>query len=327
VKPNPIVLLIDDDKASRRMLRILLVSQHYQLHETGNGKLGLAAAGTCRPDLIILELALPDMDGLTVLKRLRRSRRTPVLVVSARNCESDTVAALDGGADDYVIKPFSETELLARLRVLRRCIAGEFEEPILIEGDLKMDLTSHLVTLSGRKIKLTHTEEALLHVLVAYAGKVVSPKHLLRSVWGTEGEHQARCLSVFMSMLRRKLEVTRGRVAIETVENLGYRLLLDGGDGIHRDIDFASGTIESQNDVPHVEGNDSGQPDCSGQTSENAMAQHGSRGSTGTGPHFPAQSHGPSYRGLSRQYYFTQGACGEVKMRRKRVTIVSRAGK
>jgi two-component system KDP operon response regulator KdpE len=132
VKPNPIVLLIDDDKANRRLLRMLLESQHYRLYETGNGEHGLAAAGVRHPDVIILELSLPDMGGLTVLKHLRRASKTPVLVLSSGNREADTVAALDGGANDYMTKPFGETELLARLRVLQRCFPGESEEPVLV---------------------------------------------------------------------------------------------------------------------------------------------------------------------------------------------------
>ena len=218
---------------------MVLESQQYRLFETESGQLGLAAAGACRPDVIILEWALPDMGGLAVLRRLRHSSQTPVLVLSVRNREADTVAALDGGANEYMTKPFSEAELLARLRVLRRCIPWEIDEPLLIEGDLKVDVTKHLVTLSGRKIGLTPTEEALLHALVAYAGKVVTGKHLLRSVWGVEGEHQDHYLRVFISNLRRKLEVTRGSVVIETTGNLGYRLLLRSGSRIQRDVEFA----------------------------------------------------------------------------------------
>ena len=247
MKPNPIALLIDNDKANRRLLRMLLESQHYRLFETENGRLGLAAAGVCQPDVIILELALPDMGGMTVLKRLRQSGQTPVLVLSVCNREADTVAALDGGANDYMTKPFSEAELLARLRVLRRCIPSEFEEPVLIEGDLKVDLIKHLVVLSGRRIDLTPTEEALFHALVAYAGKVVTGKHLLRLVWGAEGENQGQYLRVFISNLRKKLEGTHGRVVIETTGSLGYRLLLRSGGRIDGDVEFPSETIELQN--------------------------------------------------------------------------------
>jgi len=244
VKPNPIALLIDGDKANRRLLRTVLESQHYRLTETENGQLGLLAAGVCQPDVIILDLALPDMLGLTVLKRLRRTARTPVLVISTLNSEVDIVAALDGGANDYMAKPFSETELLARLRVLRRCLPGEFDEPVLRDGDLQVNLTEHLVTLSGRKIDLTPTEEALLHALATYTGMVVTCKCLLRSVWGAEGENQWQYLRVFISSLRKKLEWTQGRVAIETTDRLGYRLWLRTGDRIHRDVEFPHETTE-----------------------------------------------------------------------------------
>jgi two-component system KDP operon response regulator KdpE len=246
VKPNPIALLIDDDKATRRMLRMLLASHHYRFFEAKNGKLGLATAKACQPDVIILELALPDMAGLKVLKQLRQSSQTPVLVLSLCNHEADAVAALDEGANDYMTKPFGETELLARLRVLRRCIPGELDEPKLVSGDLRIDLTNHLVTLNSRKIELSPTEEALLHALATYAGKVVSGKYLLRSVWGVEGADHLQYLRVFMCHLRKKLEGTQESIVIETTDSLGYRLLLRDGP-VRGDIEFPPETMELQN--------------------------------------------------------------------------------
>ena len=245
VKPNPIALLIDDDKASRRLLRALLASQHYRLFESENGQLGLAAARTCNPDVIILELTLPGMSGLTVLKRLRQSCPAPVLVLSVGDREADAVAALDAGANDHMAKPFSEVELLARLRVLRRCIPSEFDQPVLVEGDLKVDLTRHLVTISGHKIDFTPTEEALFHALLRYAGNVVTGKCLLRSVWGAEGDGQGQCLRVFISNLRKKLEGTGGRVAIETMGSLGYRLLVRTGGPFTQMLNFARPHLEN----------------------------------------------------------------------------------
>jgi two-component system, OmpR family, KDP operon response regulator KdpE len=239
VKPNPSALVIDDDKAGRRLLRTLLRSQHYRIFESRDGQLGLAAARARQPDVIILELALPDMSGLAVLKRLRQSAQTPVLVLSARNREADAVTALDAGANDYMTKPFSEAELLARLRVLRRCISSEVDEPVLVEGDLKVDLTKHLVTLNGLKLDLTPTEEALFHALAQFAGKVVTGKCLLRSVWGAEGESQGHGLRVFISNLRKKLEGTQGRIAIETAGGFGYRLWLRSGGQFPQALNFA----------------------------------------------------------------------------------------
>ena len=226
VKPNPIALLIDDDKANRRLLRTLLESQHYRLFETQNGQSGLSEVVTCQPDVIILDWALPDMGGLKVLEQLRQSAQTPVLVLSVSHREEDAVAALNGGANDYMTKPFGGSELLARLRVLRRCISSESNEPVLMEEGLTVNMVDHEVVLSGRKIDLTPTEEALLHTLVTYVGRVVTCRHLLRSVWGVGGENQGPSLRVFISTLRKKLEDARGTVAIETTGSLGYRLAL-----------------------------------------------------------------------------------------------------
>ncbi len=229
MKPNPTALIIDDDRANRRLLRMLLGANRYRLLESESGHLGLAAAREAHPDVIILELALPDMPGVTLLKQLRKSNRTPVLVLSFCPGETETVAALDAGANDYMAKPFSNAELLARLRVLQRCVPSEFDEPVLVEGDLKTDLTRHITTLDGRHLDLTPTEEALFHALVKYAGKVVTGKWLRRSVWGAEWAGQGECLRVFMSSLRKKLEDAQGRVVIETAGTLGYRLLLRSG--------------------------------------------------------------------------------------------------
>jgi two-component system KDP operon response regulator KdpE len=247
VKPNPIALLIDDDKATRRMLRLLLASHHYRFFEATSGKLGLVTSKACQPDVIILELALPDIAGLKVLKQLRQSSQTPVLVLSVCNTETDAVAALDEGANDFMAKPFGETELLARLRVLRRCIPGELDESMLISGDLTIDLTNHLVTLNSRRIDLSPTEEALLHALATYAGKVVTGKYLLRSVWGVEGADHLQYLRVFMFHLRKKLDGTEESIVIETVGSLGYRLLLRDGGSVREESEYSPETMELQN--------------------------------------------------------------------------------
>lgn len=242
MKPNPIVLVIDNDKANRRLLRLLLGSQHYRFVETDNGRRGMSAAETCHPDVIILELLLPDMDGLEVLEALRRSTRSPVLVLSLCDNEADTVAALNNGASDFMTKPFCEAELLARLRVLQRCFPGESYEPILAADGLRVDLARQLVALDGGTIDLTPTEAALLHALLSQAGKVVAGRQLLKSVWGAEGEHLGDCLRVFISGLRKKLGHKKPRHLIETVGNLGYRLRLE----------------RTASSLPHLEPNRSG---------------------------------------------------------------------
>lgn len=226
MKPNPTVLLLDEDRANRRLMRLLLASQNYRVVEADNGRDGLAVARTSRPDVIILDLALPELDGVAVLRRLRSWSQAPVLALNSAGQTEGTVAALDAGANDCLSKPFGELELLARLRVLCRCLPGEWDEPVLVGEDIIVDSTRNLTVLNGHKLDLTPTEQALLHVLVAYAGKVVSSSHLLRSVWGADEPRNSACLRVFISHLRKKLEETGGKVAIETRGLRGYRLQL-----------------------------------------------------------------------------------------------------
>jgi two-component system, OmpR family, KDP operon response regulator KdpE len=218
-------LVIDDERPIRRLLRVLLQVQGYQVHEAETGELGLQLAASRRPDVILLDLGLPDMDGLTVLKRLREWTRTPVLVLTVRDRETDKVAALDNGADDYVTKPFGTNELLARLRALRRHSPEAFEEPIYVHGELTVDIGARKVTVQDNEVHLTATEYALLHELVRHAGKVVMQKQLLRAVWGPDAESQLQYLRVYITHLRKKLETpTSGRL-IQTQPGIGYRLL------------------------------------------------------------------------------------------------------
>ena len=226
MKPNPNALLIDHDRADRRLVRLLLESEHYHVFETEDGRRALAMVGECKPDVIILEWSLPDLDGLTVLKRLRRSNQIPMLVLSACDDEADTVAALDAGANGYMTKPFSGAELLARLRVLRRCQPGEFDEPVLVEGELTVDLSTHAVTFNHRKLNLTPTEEALFYLLVRHTGKVVTRSHLLRCVWGTDEADKVHALQVYVATLRGKLGALGGEILIRTEGRIGYRLSL-----------------------------------------------------------------------------------------------------
>jgi two-component system KDP operon response regulator KdpE len=221
-----VALIIDDERPVRRLLRFLLEGQGYQVCEAETGNLGLQRAASRRPDVILLDLGLPDMDGLTVLKRLREWSRAPVLVLTVRDREADKVAALDNGADDYLTKPFSTDELLARLRALRRRSPEAYEEPTYVHGDLTVDTKARKVTVKDNEVHLTATEYALLHELVRHVGKVVPQKHLLRTVWGPDAESQSQYLRVYITHLRKKLETRNSGRLIETLPSLGYRLVI-----------------------------------------------------------------------------------------------------
>jgi two-component system KDP operon response regulator KdpE len=219
------VLVIDDEAPIRRLLRLTLEPQGYRICEAGNGQLGLQEAAARRPDVIILDLGLPDMDGVAVLKRLREWSQTPVLVLTVRDREADKVAALDNGADDYLTKPFGTEELLARLRAVQRRAPEAQEEPTFVSGDLVVDLASRTVTVKKKEVRLTATEYALLHELVRHAGKVVMHAQLLRAVWGPNAEGQSQYLRVYITHLRKKLETTTSGKLIQTEPGIGYRLL------------------------------------------------------------------------------------------------------
>jgi two-component system, OmpR family, KDP operon response regulator KdpE len=225
MKPNPIVLVIDDEAAIRRLLRAALEPQNYQVCEAGTGQLGLQEAVGHRPDVVILDLGLPDMDGLTVLKRLREWSQTPVLVLSVRDREGDKVAALDNGADDYLTKPFGTAELLARLRAVQRRAPEAHEEPVFTNSSLTVDLAARTVTIGKQEVHLTATEYALLRELVRHAGKIVTHKQLLRAVWGPNAESQSQYLRVYITHLRKKLETDSKQKLIQTEPGIGYRLL------------------------------------------------------------------------------------------------------
>jgi two-component system KDP operon response regulator KdpE len=226
MKPNPIALLIDADRPIRRLLRVVLEPHHYKVHEAENGQMGIKEAVAHRPDVIILDLSLPDIDGLTVLKRLREWNRDPVLILSTQNDEENKVAALDSGANDYMTKPFGSAELLARLRVLQRSIPGEPDGPLFIHGDLQVDIISHRVTLRGHQVDFTPTEAAVLYILVRHAGKLVTCRHLLRCVWGNDLENKLHDLHVYIRSLRQKLNGVGDESVIQTEGSAGYRLLL-----------------------------------------------------------------------------------------------------
>jgi two-component system KDP operon response regulator KdpE len=219
------VLVIDDEPPIRRLLRLTLEPQGYRVFEADNGQLGLQEAAARRPDVIVLDLGLPDMDGLTVLKRLREWSQTPVLVLSVRDREADKVAALDNGADDYLTKPFGTGELLARMRAVQRRTPDAQEEPVFMSGDLTVDLAGRTVTVKKKEVHLTATEYALLRELVRHAGKVVMHAQLLRAVWGPNSEGQSQYLRVYITHLRKKLETSTSGKLIQTEPGIGYRLL------------------------------------------------------------------------------------------------------
>jgi two-component system KDP operon response regulator KdpE len=227
-KPVPAssVLIVDDEVQIRRLLRVTLEANGYRVLEAANGPDGLAEAAQRNPDVIILDLGLPGMDGLTVLKRLREWSRAPVLVLSVQEGDVDKVSALDNGADDYMTKPFSTAELLARLRVVRRRAQPEADSAVFRSGDLEVDLAARRVTLKGREIKMTPTEYSFLRLLVRHAGKVVTHRQILKEVWGPAYGEQTHYLRVYVAHLREKLEADPARPELVLTEpGVGYRLV------------------------------------------------------------------------------------------------------
>ena len=214
-------LIIDDEIQIGRLLRLALESRGYTVKEAGNGQLGLQEAAFHRPDVILLDLGLPDMDGFVVLQRLREWSDVPVLILSVRDQEDVKVAALENGADDYVTKPFSTAELVARLTVFQRRRHGN-DSPELVVGPLTMHLDRHEVFLSGQPLKMTPTEYAFLLALARHAGKIVTQRQLLREVWGQQGEGQTHYLRVYANHLRKKLG---DKLLVGNEAGIGYRLL------------------------------------------------------------------------------------------------------
>jgi two-component system KDP operon response regulator KdpE len=230
--PLPIVLLIEDEPQMRRFLRAALDERRFQLVEVGTAREGLAQAASRNPDIILLDLGLPDGDGLDLTRRIREWSSRPIIVLSARGMEADKVAALDAGADDYLTKPFGVDELLARMRVALRhaaLAAGGKQETEFVEGDLRMDIASRQVFVRGEEVHLTPIEYKLLLTLVHHAGKVVLHRQLLKEVWGVNAINQNHYLRVYMTQLRHKLEAdpTHPRLLL-TEPGVGYRLKVSG---------------------------------------------------------------------------------------------------
>ncbi|MCX6992051.1 MAG: response regulator [Kiritimatiellaeota bacterium] len=223
---NHVVLVIDDEVQIRRLLRITLEANGYKVIEAASGKDGLVEAATRRPDIVILDLGLPDMDGVAVLKRLREWSRVPVVVLSVRDRDEDKIAALDTGADDYVTKPFSTPELLVRLRVALRHVQPVEEEVVFRSGDLVVDMADRRVSVKGQEVKLTVTEYSLLRLLVRHAGRILTHRQILKDVWGPNATNQTHYLRVYVARLREKIEPVPSRPTLLITEpGIGYRLL------------------------------------------------------------------------------------------------------
>jgi two-component system KDP operon response regulator KdpE len=227
-EPAPTAILIEDEQQIRRFVRTSLEAEGWQVYESGTMKQGLTEAGTRKPDLIIVDLGLPDGSGVELIRDLRTWSNVPVIVLSARTEESEKIAALDAGADDYLTKPFGTGELLARVRAnLRRWRhTGEAAAPVYTFGDVEVDLTTRVVRKAGTQIHLTPIEYRLLTVLIANAGRVLTHRHLLREVWGPAHAEDSHYLRVYMGNLRRKLEDDPAQPRhIVTETAVGYRLM------------------------------------------------------------------------------------------------------
>jgi two-component system KDP operon response regulator KdpE len=224
----PLILLIEDEPQMRRFLRTALTAHDYRLVEAETAKEGLAHATARNPDVILLDLGLPDRDGLDVARELREWSGTPIIVLSARGREQDKVKALDLGADDYLTKPFGVEELLARIRVaLRHASAppGGTPEPVFEAGDLRVDLAARRVWRGGQEVHLTPTEYKLLTTLVRHAGKVLTHRQLLKDVWGVGYVGQSHYVRVYLAQLRQKIEADPSRPRLLLTEpGVGYRL-------------------------------------------------------------------------------------------------------
>ena len=224
---TPTLLVIDDERQIRRLLRITLEAAGYRVREAETGSHGLQEIAAAAPDGVILDLGLPDLDGVEVVRRLREWTTLPVLVLSVREIEQDKIAALDAGADDYLTKPFGSGELLARLRVMLRRIQSNTDSAFLCFGDIEFDRAARLVRRAGVEVHLTAKEYALFSLLVQHRGKVVTHRQILRDVWGPNAEENTHYLRVHMTHLRQKLETDPNRPALlKTESGIGYRLLV-----------------------------------------------------------------------------------------------------
>jgi two-component system, OmpR family, KDP operon response regulator KdpE len=223
---NAAILVIDDEVQIRRLLEITLESNNFNVESADSAKEGLRIAASHPPDLIILDLGLPDENGHSVLKKLREWYTKPVLILSAQSSEEDIVSALDNGANDYLVKPFRTGELLARIRSALRSDTTEENDPVIDCGELQIDLALRIVKKNNELIKLTATEYKLLSLFAQQEGKVLTHQYLLREVWGPGYINQSQYLRVFIAQLRKKIETDPNRPAyIITESGVGYRFI------------------------------------------------------------------------------------------------------
>jgi two-component system KDP operon response regulator KdpE len=230
---SPLVLVIEDEPQTRRFLRPVLKNRGFRLIEASTGRMGLEEAAAKRPEIILLDLGLPDIDGVEVTRKLREWSFVPIIVLSVRDREEEKIEALDAGADDYLTKPFGAGELLARMRVAQRHVlragpGAPQAAPLVSSGDLRIDLVNRIVTVAGEDVHLTPTEYELLAVLLRSPGKVITHRALLKEVWGNAYADHVEYLRVYMAQLRRKLEPDQARPRhIITEPGVGYRIRLD----------------------------------------------------------------------------------------------------
>jgi two-component system KDP operon response regulator KdpE len=231
---GPTILVIEDEAAMRRFLRVSLESNGYHWQEASSAREGLAQAASRNPDLVLLDLGLPDQDGIEVTARLREWAKMPIIVISARGQEEDKVRALDAGADDYLTKPFGVNELLARIRVALRHAHGTVgpSSPVVEIGGLKLDLDRREVFVDGKEVHLTPIEYKLLVLLAKHAGKVLTHRQILKDVWGPNQSEHTHYVRVHMAELRKKIEANPARpVYLATEPGVGYRLRDRPGEG------------------------------------------------------------------------------------------------
>lgn len=220
------ILIIDDEKEVRRLLKITLTAHNFLIDESEDGNTGIIKTAFFKPDLILLDLSLPDTDGLEILKQIREFSSVPIIILSVRESENDKVLALDSGADDYITKPFSIGELLARIRAAIRHSKKENNDPVIILGDLKIDLVKRTVYSNSDEIKLSPIEYDILKLLAQNKEKIVTQKYILSRVWGDEYVNKSHYLRVYMGQIRKKIEKHPGRPEhLITEPRIGYRLV------------------------------------------------------------------------------------------------------